>query len=118
MPEVTREEFEELKAQVAAIEEHLLKPSGARATRLPGGWIPKPSTINKMVDELHVPADVLRREHAAFCDHFWSSAGPNARKLDWDRAWCNWMRRAFKRSRGVPVADKAAGWEELGNGTE
>lgn len=33
-------------------------------------------------------------EHEKFVDHFLSISGPNSRKVDWVRAWRNWMRRA------------------------
>jgi hypothetical protein len=33
-------------------------------------------------------------EHEKFMDHFLSISGPNSRKVDWVRAWRNWMRRA------------------------
>jgi hypothetical protein len=83
-----------------------------RGARLPEGWEPSDETLTWFVRAL-VPGGrwseasrtACRREHEKFTDHWLSSAGANARKVDWDRAWKNWMRRAFeRRSPEAPVS--------------
>lgn len=98
--------------------EVLVKPEAKpkRGTRLPEGWEPADATIGKMCDELHTSAFYLKREHLKFCDYFWSAPGQKGVKVDWDRAWCNWMRGASERgtfTRVLTTADKSRGWMEL-----
>lgn len=96
------------------------KRPATRGSRLAEGWVPKPETVDKMMAELQVPKDVLIREHRKFCDHFYSAPGQRGVKVDWDRAWCNWMRTAAER--GLPYRtvsqhgndDKVRGWMEVG----
>lgn len=72
-------------------------PKKTRGTRLPDGWIPTSATMEKMRAELGVSGEVLVYEHRKFCDHFCSAPGQRGVKVDWDRAWCNWMRSASER---------------------
>lgn len=71
--------------------------SSKRGTRLPEPYVPREDTINKMAAELHVSRLALADEHRKFCDYFYSVPGQKGVKLDWDRAWCNWMRTASER---------------------
>jgi len=41
--------------------------------------------------------DVVDRETDKFRDHWHAASGRNATKLDWDRAWRNWLRNAAER---------------------
>lgn len=87
-----------------------------RGTRLPEGWVPDQQAVSKMMMELHVGDTALLNEHRKFCDYYYSVPGQKGVKIDWDRAWCNWMRSASERgslrTRGT-VADKPRGWMEL-----
>lgn len=65
-----------------------------RGTRLPEGWIPEDKWVDVMMLELGCSKGALVREHRKFCDHFYSAPGQKGVKTRWDRAWCNWMRRA------------------------
>jgi hypothetical protein len=98
---VSREEFDALLDRVAALENGTtssvvakISAPRTRGTRLPENWLPRGATIDKMGIELDVREDVLAWEHRRFVDYWLSAPGQKGVKLDWDRAWCNWMRRA------------------------
>lgn len=131
---IPRWEFDQLVARVIALE-NAQKPSAelavvedkpaprTRGTRLHEGWEPGPSTIEKMEVELGASRSALWREHHKFMDHFLSVPGQRGVKIDWDRAWCNWMRTAAERgnlgvaARRSAVEEKQQGWSELNIGS-
>lgn len=85
------------------------KTPRTRGTRLPEGYVPRNDTIEKMADELSVKQTALGVEHRRFCDYFYSAPGQKGVKVDWDRAWCNWMRNASERGQlGVTSTPRPA----------
>lgn len=94
-----------------------------RATRLPEGWVPPDEVIEQMIDELHVTAGMLSREHRKFVDYWVAQPGQRGVKLSWVATWRNWMRKA---SEGGSLGsgrttsrmdEKVSGWMELGDAT-
>lgn len=67
-----------------------------RGKRLPDDYNP-PENLWEKAKSLGLDVETLKFETSAFRDHFLASSGPRAVKLDWDRAWLNWMREAFRR---------------------
>jgi hypothetical protein len=63
-----------------------------RGTRLPETWTPTQALLDWATTE-HPKID-LRLETEKFRDHWLSKAGRDATKVDWDRAWRNWIRNA------------------------
>lgn len=133
---VTQAEWDQLIARVEALEGRLRqghsadlvvmdeKPTKAkRASRLPENWLPSQATVEKMMTELRAGDTALHREHLKFMDYFLSAPGQKGVKVDWDRAWCNWMRTADERGnlgvtgRRSAVAEKQQGWSELNIGS-
>lgn len=103
------ERIEALEALLPQAEPETVKRR--RGTRLPEAYVPRADTIEKMADELHVSQQSLGVEHRKFCDYFYSVPGQKGVKVDWDRAWCNWMRTACERGslrgmRNSPNDDK------------
>lgn len=97
-----------------------------RGTRLSQDWSPPEPLWQKAVADLGLAEDVLRFETSAFRDHFVAKTGTGATKLDWGRAWMNWMREALRRrSRGqgglplgkAGVQRNGTGWH-ITHGTE
>lgn len=68
-----------------------------RGTRLPEDYVPPNEKITQMMNELRCSKGALVREHRRFCDYFLSVSGQKGVKINWDRAWCNWMRGAAER---------------------
>ena len=103
--EELRRRCERLEARVALLEAKpkstelaaIDRPKRTRGCRLPEGFVPRDDTIEKMVGELQTTSDSLAVEHRKFCDHFYSVPGQRGVKVDWERAWCNWMREAHSR---------------------
>lgn len=85
-----------------------------RATRISEDWMPKPETIAWAKAE-HPHVD-LKRSHETFVNH-WVSASRNATKLDWDRAWRNWVIKdstGYSGSRpSTSTTDAVEGWNSL-----
>lgn len=73
------------------------KKKSTRGQRLPLGFTPADTSIEKMCEELGVTPGALVREHRKFCDYWLAIPGQRGVKLDWDRTWCNWMRTAAER---------------------
>ena len=77
--------------------------------------MPSPETI-AWAKANHPHVD-LKRSHETFVNH-WLSSSRNATKLDWDRAWRNWVIKdsrdhAPARSTTSTTADAVAGWNSL-----
>lgn len=116
--EISRDQWEALVKRVEALEDKgnvLARTKAKRGTRLPADWKPGKATIEKMRNELCTSDVALMREHRKFCDYFWSAPGQKGVKVEWDRAWCNWMRGASERGvlRGPAAPGKSQGWMEL-----
>ena len=63
-----------------------------KGTRLPDGWEPSQSTVEKIQSEY--PHLDIRREHEIFTDYWRGVSGAKGVKRDWNATWRNWMRRA------------------------
>ena len=51
-----------------------------------------------MAERQDLSADDVRREAQVFADYWHAKAGADARKLDWQATWRNWVRRADGRA--------------------
>lgn len=137
--EISEQRWNALADRVAALEERarngtalevVKPPPRTRGTRLPEGYAPPDAKVNQMLSELGCDKESLIREHRKFCDHFLSAPGQKGVKVDWDRAWCNWMRGASERGNlrrragfGImkpeafsPTDQKVQDWLALGEG--
>lgn len=65
-------------------------------SRLPEGWQPPPEVVAQMRSDY--PHMDFRLEHAKFIDYWHGKAGKDARKVDWNATWRNWMRRAAEQA--------------------
>ena len=83
-------------------------PKPKRGHRLPDGWMPDPDVIQAMAQEN--PDVDLKREHDKFTDHWAAASGANARKVDWNAAWRNWIRRAAERTPARRAGGQAPGY--------
>ncbi len=64
-----------------------------RGTRLPPDWaLPKPWGDWALAEYPQWTAEKVRREAAAFRDHWAAKSGKDATKLDWLATWRNWCR--------------------------
>lgn len=63
-----------------------------KGSRLPDGWAPSDADI--AFAKAECPAIDWRREADKFRDYWQSKAGRDARKLDWHKTWCNWIRNS------------------------
>lgn len=69
------------------------------ATRLPDDWqLPQSWGQWAMAERQDLSADDVRREAQVFADYWHAKAGADARKLDWQATWRNWVRRADGRA--------------------
>lgn len=66
-------------------------------TRLTEDWKPSPDTITWTRG--FGPHVDITAEWAKFQDYWMSRAGAGARKVDWDRTWKNWVRKADEDAR-------------------
>ncbi|QIL72908.1 hypothetical protein G7048_22685 [Diaphorobacter sp. HDW4B] len=70
------------------------RPKAKTATRLPGGWVlPKAWGDWALQDRSDLTADDVRKEAEVFADYWHAKAGADAKKLDWQATWRNWVRR-------------------------
>ncbi len=80
------------------------------ATRLPDGWaLPKAWGEWALAERPDFTADDVRREAECFADHWHAKAGADARKVDWQATWRNWVRRAHGTPSARPASRTAAG---------
>ena len=64
------------------------------ATRLPDDWVlPKAWGDWALHDRPDMTADDVRKEAEVFADYWHAKAGADAKKLDWQATWRNWVRR-------------------------
>ena len=80
--------------------------------------MPTQESIDKIKEEFPaVTSTQITVEHRQFLDWAYSSSSSNAVKKNWDLAWRNWMRRAFKNQRALPPRrtndDKVQGWMDM-----
>lgn len=64
-----------------------------KASRLPDDWEPEIADIKKAYAD-GLTEDEARREFEKFKDYWRARAGSDARKLDWNATFRNWMRKA------------------------
>lgn len=69
--------------------------------RLPEDWLPTEGDI-AWQREQGVSDETARYETDKFKDHFCAKPGASGRKLDWSRAWKNWIRKAAEWSPAAP----------------
>lgn len=70
----------------------------AKGTRLPLGWVlPKRWGDWALQERQDLTAEDVRSEAECFADHWHSKAGADARKVDWEATWRNWVRRVDRR---------------------
>lgn len=68
-------------------------PAADRGSRLPKDWVlPKAWGEWALTEYPLWTADKVRREGAAFRDHWTAKTGKDATKLDWQATWRNWCR--------------------------
>lgn len=86
----------------------VLKERGPRerATRLPEGWMPPQELIDKT--KADCPLVDLGRSHEMFSNHWAAKSGKDATKVDWSRAWRNWMLSDQDRAERRPGGRQAA----------
>jgi hypothetical protein len=77
-----------------------------RATRLPEGWMPPQDLIDKT--KADCPLVDLKRSHEMFSNHWASKSGKDATKVEWSRAWRNWMLEDQNRAERRPGGRQAA----------
>ena len=95
------------------------KPSKARGTRLPDGWVPDDALI--AWTKVNAPAAANVAELDRFRDYWQSLSGQRAVRADWAATWRNWARRCQEQhtqpNRGpAPRAttdDRVSGWLAL-----
>ncbi|MGX0118193.1 hypothetical protein [Corynebacterium otitidis] len=83
-----------------------------RGSRLPSDWFPDESAVAAVRRRFPaVTQEWLAAEHEKFQDHWAAASGRTARKVDWNAAWRNWMRRALERdpSGGTHVRGATSG---------
>lgn len=85
------------------------KSSEKRAHRLPDDWVlPKKWGDWALGERTDLTADDVRRESAIFADYWQSMGGQRARKVDWFKTWCNWVRRCNDRKPAAARSGSAA----------
>lgn len=72
-----------------------------RGHRIPESW--KPSEATKAWARENYSHLNLNDQYQAFMDHWLSATGQSSRKLDWDRAFKNWLRNARPTTRVAAV---------------
>lgn len=83
-----------------------------RGSRLPSDWFPDESAVAAVRRRFPaVTQEWLAAEHEKFQDHWAAASGRTARKVDWNAAWRNWMRRSLERdpSGGTHVRGATSG---------
>jgi len=72
------------------------------ARRLPDDWVLPASWGKWALDEGYSEA-IIRLEADKFADFWHAKGGKDAKKLDWEKTWRNWIRNVPK-SRGSPLS--------------
>ena len=70
------------------------KSKAKTASRLPDGWVlPKTWGDWALKERPDMTAESVRKEAEVFADFWHAKAGADAKKLDWQATWRNWIRR-------------------------
>lgn len=82
--------------------------SRARGTRLPGDWLPTRELVQWA--RIEFPAVDSKYETDKFLDYWHSKAGAGATKVDWQKTWKNWIRKASEHTaaRSAPRSRREA----------
>lgn len=64
-----------------------------RGTRLPEDWVPSRTAGNQKAEAGH-SNEFLSDQLERFRNHWIAKSGADAVKLDWDRTWQNWLKKA------------------------
>ena len=108
-----------MSADAAPATANTSKPSKARGTRLPDGWVPDDDLI--AWTKVNAPAAANALELDRFRDYWTAQPGAKGRKTDWAATWRNWARRCQEQhtqpSRGQAprstTSDRVNGWLAL-----
>ncbi|VXA79397.1 MULTISPECIES: helix-turn-helix domain-containing protein [Aeromonas] len=65
-----------------------------RGTRLPNDWVLPGEWGRWAIQETGLPRERILMEAATFADYWQALPGAKAVKLDWEKTWRNWIRRA------------------------
>lgn len=65
-----------------------------RGTRLPNDWVLPGEWGRWAIQETGLPRERILLEAATFADYWQALPGAKAVKLDWEKTWRNWIRRA------------------------
>ncbi|MEV3818081.1 helix-turn-helix domain-containing protein [Aeromonas salmonicida] len=65
-----------------------------RGTRLPNDWMLPGEWGRWAIQETGLPRERILMEAATFADYWQALPGAKAIKLDWEKTWRNWIRRA------------------------
>lgn len=65
-----------------------------RGTRLPNDWVLPGEWGRWVIQETGLPRERILMEAATFADYWQALPGAKAVKLDWEKTWRNWIRRA------------------------
>ena len=89
----------EQEGKKGRIEETAKAVSGVRkrATRLDEDWVPLELSERAAGVVAAWPTGMVDRELEKFRNHFTAKGGQNATKLDWQKAWINWIYTADER---------------------
>ena len=117
--ETASAETETVSADAAPATANTSKPSKARGTRLPDGWVPDDDLI--AWTKVNAPAAANALELDRFRDYWTAQPGAKGRKTDWAATWRNWARRCQEQhtqpSRGQAprstTSDRVNGWLAL-----
>ena len=86
----------------------------AKKVDLRGSRIPEDFTLDERMfqwgSENGVSPSLLSKETEKFRDYWASKAGADARKTDWFKTWCNWMRRAAENQLKAKSIDLGRAW--------
>lgn len=86
-----------------------------RGKRLPESFTPTEANLKWSAEKGFDKIVSIETETEKFIDYWLSASGKNAVKLDWQRAWRNWIRNAveYKRPFGKNVSNIEKVFEEL-----
>ncbi|OCA61349.1 DNA-binding protein [Aeromonas piscicola] len=75
-------------------EKHPASETLRRGTRLPNDWMLPGEWGRWAIQETGLPRERILMEAATFADYWQALPGVKAVKLDWEKTWRNWIRRA------------------------
>jgi hypothetical protein len=108
------EDRSSLRSDVRETVSRVEREQQKQAKRLPEDWQPSVADINYAKEHGADAAGVLR-ESAKFKNHWLNKSGKDAKKLEWWRAWQNWVLgvRDWGSSRGPPVRQQQQSFQEI-----